>query len=265
MSFFLNLPSISGALLFACFMVLFAWLSLVFIKPFLRPFVRQQVGANELVGQTLSIFALFYGLLLGLLSISTYQSALVAQDDAIIEATSLVALNRNAEAYDEPFRNELQKSILSYVKYLTSEGWQELQEGKLPIGGDKRIRKMFDIIHAYSPETKVQETIHADTIRLFDQVRQARLKRLAAVIVGIPNIMWTLVWIGAVITLMLVLLLDMKFFLHLLLSGVVAFFLGVVIFLLISLDNPFRSEVGVSSDVFKATLPFLEEKASNPG
>lgn len=246
-------------------MVLLTWLALIFVKPFFMIFVRRQVGANELVGQALSIFALFYGLLLGLLSISTYQSAAIAEDDVIIEATSLLAISRNAQSFDDPFRSEVRKGVLAYTKYLINEAWPEQQAGKLPLGGDPMIKSLFDIIYGYSPQTKVQENIHADTIKHFNQVRTARLKRLAALVVGIPDVMWTLVWIGVVITLMLVLMLNMKFTLHIVLGGVVAFFLGVVIFLLISLDNPFRGEVGVSSEVLQSALPFLEEWAAGGG
>jgi hypothetical protein len=262
MSVFLNLPGISGALSFGMFLVLATWLALVFVKPFLRIFVRRQVGANEVVGHSLSIFALLYGLLLGLLSISTYQSALLAEDNVVVEATSLAALHRNTQTYDEPFRGEAHKIILSYAQYLTADAWKEQQEGRLPVSGDKLMRELFDIIHGFVPTAESQKTIHADTIKLFDEIRHARLKRLAALIVGIPDVMWTLVWIGAAITIMLVLLLDIRFMLHLILSGVISFYLGIMIFLLISLDNPFRGDVGVSSEIFRAIVPVIEGKWS---
>jgi hypothetical protein len=258
LSVFLNLPGISGALSFGMFLVLATWFALVFIKPFLRIFVRRQVAANEVVGQTLSIFALLYGLLLGLLSISTYQSALLAEDEVVIEATSLAALHRNAETYDEPFRGAARKIILSYAQYLATDAWKEQREGKLPVRGDQLMRQLFETIHGFVPTVESQRTIHADTIKLFDQIRHARLKRLAALIVGIPDVMWTLVWIGATITMMLVLLLDIRLMLHLLLSGAVAFYLGIMIFLLYALENPFRSDVGVSSDIFQTTVAIIE-------
>jgi hypothetical protein len=258
MSVFLSLPGISGALSFGVFMVLATWFALVFIKPFLRMFVRRQVGANEVVGQTLSIFALLYGLLLGLLSISTYQSALLAEDEVIVEATSLAALHRNTQSYDEPFRSEAHEIILSYARYLATDAWKEQQEGKLPVKGDELMRRLLGMIHGFVPKAESRKSIHADTIKLFDEVRHARLKRLAALIVGIPDVMWTLIWIGAVITIMLVLLLGIRFMLHLLLSGAVAFYLGIMIFLLYALENPFRSDVGVSSEIFQTTVAIIE-------
>ena len=54
--------------------VLFTWFGIIFLRPFLRLLLRRQVGANDLVSYTSSWFSLLYGLLLGLLSVATYQN-----------------------------------------------------------------------------------------------------------------------------------------------------------------------------------------------
>ena len=43
----------------------------------------------------------------------------------------------------------------------------------------------------------------------------------------------------------------MRFLTHILLGGIVAFFLGVMIFLIASMDNPMRGELGVSPGVYQ--------------
>jgi hypothetical protein len=40
-------------------------------------------------------------------------------------------------------------------------------------------------------------------------------------------------------------MLEMRFFTHMLLGGIVSFFLGVMIFLIASMDNPMKGEVSV--------------------
>ena len=54
--------------------VLFTWFGIIFLRPFLRLLLRRQAGANDLVAYTSSWFSLLYGLLLGLLSVATYQN-----------------------------------------------------------------------------------------------------------------------------------------------------------------------------------------------
>ena len=56
----------------------------------------------------------------------------------------------------------------------------------------------------------------------------------------------TPVAIGALINIVLIWMLDMRFFAHMLLGGIMSFFLGVMIFLIASLDNPMKGEVSVT-------------------
>ena len=63
--------------------------------------------------------------------------------------------------------------------------------------------------------------------------------------------------IGALINIMLIWMLNMRFFTHLLLGAIVSFFLGVMIFLIASLDNPMRGEVSVSPDNYQLVYDVL--------
>jgi len=258
MSYLLSLPSGTGAFLFGALMVVVTWLAYVFIRPFLRLFVRSQSYANEIIGNALSIFAVLFGLFLGMLSISTYQSAAEVEHYVIDEAANVVALYRAADAYEEPFRTNLQTALRDYAQYVVGEAWPMQQDGKLPQGGLNHIQSIYKTLFQFSPQTEAQKYMHSDAIVLFGRVRDGRLKRLAALVTGIPDVLWTIVWIGAFSTLVIILLLDMNFSLHILLSGIVAFFLGIVIFLLLSLDNPFRGEVGVTDELFRKVLAGMQ-------
>jgi hypothetical protein len=52
-------------------------------------------------------------------------------------------------------------------------------------------------------------------------------------------------------------MLDMRFFTHMLLGAIMSFFLGVMIFLIASLDNPMRGEVSVSPDNYQLVYDVL--------
>ena len=75
--------------------------------------------------------------------------------------------------------------------------------------------------------------------------------RLHSVTTGIPHVMWYVVLIGALINIAIVWMFDMKFLTHMLLGGLLVFFLGAMIFLIAAMDNPFRGEVSVSSEAFE--------------
>ena len=103
----------------------------------------------------------------------------------------------------------------------------------------------------FEPATKGQEIIHAETVRQFNAVIEARRKRHNAVLSGLPQILWYVVIIGVGINSLLVWLLEMKLLSHLFLGGVISFFLAALIGLVASTEKPFRGETSISSEAFQ--------------
>ena len=87
-----NLSPIALAIVCSGSFVLLTWFGIVFVRPFLRLVLRRQAGANDLVAYTSSWFSLLYGLLLGLLSVATYQNAAQVQTSVQREAGTLALL-----------------------------------------------------------------------------------------------------------------------------------------------------------------------------
>jgi hypothetical protein len=96
-----------------------------------------------------------------------------------------------------------------------------------------------------------QQSIHESALRQFDTFLQSRRERLCSVVSGMPRIMWYTVALGALINMIFLWLFDLKLGNHLLLGGLVSFFMATMVRLIAILDNPFRGEVGVSPEAFQ--------------
>jgi hypothetical protein len=72
--------------------------------------------------------------------------------------------------------------------------------------------------------------------------------------------MWYTVAIGALISILLLLLFDLRLGIHLLLGGILSFFLATLISLIVLMDHPFRGEVGVSPGAFQLVYDQLMGK-----
>ena len=62
---------------------------------------------------------------------------------------------------------------------------------------------------------------------------------------AIPNVLWYAVLIGAAINLLLIALLRIRLLPHFVLGSITAFFLGVILFVIVTLDRPLRGEAGL--------------------
>src|SRR5262249_37635432 len=86
-------------------------------------------------------------------------------------------------------------------------------------------------------------------LELVDKQRRLRLQ---AVGTGLPASLWSVVLIGAFLNIALTYLFWVENRpLHALLVGILATFVGLLIFLTAAMDNPFRGEFSVSPDVFQ--------------
>jgi glucan phosphoethanolaminetransferase (alkaline phosphatase superfamily) len=112
-----DLPAGQLALVVCLVFVGLTWVGALFIRPFLRLFVCSHPDLNSLLGNFVSIYWVFYGILMGLLAVAAYQNKVEVEQAISSEVTSAFALFRNVSAYPESVRRPLQESVRDYVRF----------------------------------------------------------------------------------------------------------------------------------------------------
>jgi len=79
-----------------------------------------------------------------------------------------------------------------------------------------------------------------------------RRARLGAAQVGIPEVLWWVVAIGAMLNILLIWLFDMELRLQIILGAVFSCFIALVILLIAEMDYPFRGELSISPGPLRA-------------
>jgi hypothetical protein len=239
-------PTYKIGALFAVVFVLATWAATFVLRRFLHPWFHRDRRANEMVGFVLSSYSVFYGILIGLIAVAAYQNFGSVGDLVTKEASSLSALYRDLGGYPQPIRGRLQDELRVYTRSEIERDWPEQQRGIVPLEGTHRLRQFTDDLLAFRPADMRDEIVQAETLRQVNNYMDLRRSRLNSVTVGIPAVLWWVVGIGAVIALVLVAMLDMEIHVHLILGAALSMFLGLVIFLIAAMDNPFRGEVSVT-------------------
>jgi hypothetical protein len=193
----------------------------------------------------------YFGILLGLLALSAYENFTAADGIVGDEAAKLATLFTDVSAYPEPLRAELQEDLRGYTSFVINEGWGEQRRGVVPTKGGPFITRFHRKLIGFEPTTKGQEIMHAEALRQFNGLVEARRKRHDAVLSGLPPILWYIVTIGVGINMLLIWLLEMKLLSHLFLGGVISFFLAALISLVASTEKPFRGETSISAESFQ--------------
>jgi hypothetical protein len=147
---------------------------------------------------------------------------------------------------------DLQDELRDYTRNVIDRSWPEQKRGILPTEESHRVSEFVSGLMAFKPSDKGEEIIHAETLRQLNNFIQLRRVRLANVSRAIPAVLWWVVVFGALINILLIAMLDMELHVHLILGSTLSAFLGLVIFLIAAMDNPFRGEVSLGSDAFQA-------------
>jgi hypothetical protein len=213
-----EIPTLLVIGLFAVVFVGVCWIGTIVLSPLLRPWVHEQRGLNEILGDFLQYFGVIYGLLLGLLAVATYQNFTDVEKAVANEASALAGLYRDVTAYPEPDRTELEDVIREYTRSTIEDAWPLQRQGIDPWKVN-RAAPIFARLARFEPQTKAQEALHDTALRQFNEFFQYRRMRLYFVSAGIPAVMWYTVAVGAIINMILIWLFDLRLGIHLMLGG----------------------------------------------
>ena len=249
-------PLSMGAL-FAFVFVAATLFVIFFFNRFFHSWIHNDERTNDMVGFALSSFSVLYGLLVGLIAVAAYQNFSTVSDIATKEASSLAAMYRDLRGYPQPIRGRLQEDLREYTRYVIDKAWPEQRRGIVPTEGSHRIEQFMDDLLTFKPSEKSEEIIHAEALRQLNNYIELRRARLANVTTGIPAVLWWVVFIGALISIVLIAMLAMEIHVHLILGGALSLFLGLVIFLIAAMDNPFRGQVSVGPEAFQTVYDTL--------
>ena len=123
-----------------------------------------------------------------------------------------------------------------------------------------RVTAFEEKLLSFQPQTRAEEILHAETLRELDEFVDYRHQRLESLSTGLPNVLWFVVGVGAVVNAVLTCMFDVKrLSVHLLLAGLMSLFVSQMVFMIVAMDKPFRGEVSVGSDAFQLERSLMEE------
>lgn len=227
--------SVASGLVFATI----TFIGIVVMKPFVTSRLHHDGSRNDVVEITLSGFSSLYGILLGLLAVGAYENLNNMEDVVSKEASAISVLYRDFRGYPEPIRSKLEQGLRDYARHVAEVSFPQQARRLRPSGESDLIDKVFDTLISFSPKGKAEEILHAEALGQFNNLMEARRTRLTNLTSGIPTILWWIVALGAGINLLLICLLDFPIVAHITFSGLLAFYIGAMIFVIASMDNPF--------------------------
>jgi len=252
-----DLPTWALGALISLGFVAIAWTGTIAFRATVHKRLRSERRANDLIGFMLSSFSVIYGVLLGLIAVAAYQSYANTEDTVSREAASLASMYHMVANYPPPARQALELAVGQYTLQTIRVDWPQQQRGVTPTEGSRRITSLYSVLLAFQPRDSAQIILHTATLDELNRYVELRRARLASVEAGIPAVLWFVVMVGALLNIILIWLLDMELHVHLILGGMLAFFIGLVVFIIAAMDHPLRGTVSISSGALQSVYDSL--------
>jgi hypothetical protein len=169
---------------------------------------------------------------------------------------------RDITAYPDPTRSILEEDLRRYTRGVIDVGWPMQQRGIVPNNASGILNDFQAHFMSFEPESESQKILAAEADRAFNELTQARRARLNSVTDEMPGPLWTLVMVGALICVGVTWFFHTASFnMHVWMTILFSTLMGLMVYLIAVLDNPYRGKVSVSP----APLEQVYQQVMTPG
>lgn len=225
----------------------------------LRPFVHRMVDDpkewDHALGHVVETFGVIFGILLALVAVSVYENFAEARKATLEEAALVGALFRGTTGLPDETGIPMRDTIEEFVHTVIEQDFPAQRRGQLPETSAAQVDEFEHLLHEFEPEPVQQEAEFLQLLATFDDFIEARRARIDATTLELPPPFWVVIWTGAVINAVLVGLMHVKRLrLHLILAGLLALFVGLVMFVTADMDHPYAGSISVGPGPFERVL-----------
>jgi hypothetical protein len=213
---------------------------------------------NSSLSPFLTIIGLMFGALLGFTVVVAFEQFSSAAANVANEATTLTTMYRQTVTMPDPQRTQIQHVLRDYTTAVEGPEWQSQKRGGSNDIARSAITQMYHVIGSQQPSA-MNSPVTSNFVGQLTTLASDRNTRILDASPRIPPVLWCGLFIGAVI------LVTITGFMrlgnirgHVVLCCAVAVLLGLLLFVIFSLDRPFNSQTGVTSTPFAHSLEVFD-------
>ena len=187
-----------------------------------------------------------------------------AQTNVEKAANELGDLFRDAQAFPDDVREELQTNLRSHVRLVIEEEWPAMAEGKS--SPEAWVNQIWQSYYRLRPQNEYERVWYAQSVAILNQFGdQRRLQLLSSQSSGIPSVMWAVLVGAGAITIGFSFLFGTKNTVaQALMTGGLALTIALVLLSIVAMAHPFAGLARVEPEAFKQTKANLDTW-SKPG
>jgi hypothetical protein len=255
MEWFYGLPAPVSLPLFVGSFVILSLLVLLGLRPLVRRLAGDREEWDRVLGYAIASFGLFYGILLALVAVSVYQNFTMVHQDVLNETSLLASLYRDVSGFPHDQAVPMQDDLRQYVHLVITKDWPLQRMDIPPNDGTAAIASFQAHLLGLEPRSQGDQALLGQTIQEFNDFIAARRDRIADTQVALPTLLWGVLWTGAVINAVMLGLIQVKrLTIHIVMAGLIALYVGLLIYEVASMDHPYSGTIAIEPTDFQLVL-----------
>jgi hypothetical protein len=208
---------------------------------------------NDLAGFILAVIGVIYAVLLAFVTIGVWERFQQAESRSYEEAGSLALVYRDADSF--PQRQALRTAIRAYTATVVADEWPKMRQGQQSEAADIQLEKVDRIVRGLRVTSQAEQDVHNQMLAAMNTALSDRDVRLSEDATGINGIMWVILIAGAVVTVGFTYLFGFRRnIMQQLMTGSLGLLIGMVLFLTVALNYPYRGSISVEPEAFHNAL-----------
>lgn len=256
----LDMTALSTPLLCFLFVFISVVISVVGLL-IVRKFFPKPVIEGDEVEAAVALFGTIgtvYAVILAFLVVMVWQRYENEQERTVLEACQLANLYNDMRGFPAEEERKIQGIVRQYTRILIDDAWPLMSEGRESKKAWKTFNTLYSEIIHYSPSDYRQIIIYDRLMNHLNELNTyRRLRLLSAQEKGVPDVLWAVMLGSGLIT-----MLFSYFFrigtirVQVVMTALTGGMFGVVLFLILLFNHPYRSSIQVSPAPF---VNLLEE------
>lgn len=225
---------------------------------------------NDLVATLAKVAGILFAVVIGFIAITVINAFNTSVLSVENEANEVFTIWINSRVYPEKFERQVHQGVEKYLNLVIHEEWPLQSQGQVSLSTEQALESLYRLLIDYVPTSQAQQQVHNTIINKVSNAFINRKDRLFTNLHGVSKAVYSMICLSILIILCYVWSMATPSFpLHCILTCLLSIGIGVVVFLIVCFDYPFRGEISVGPEAFEKVLAHIQrlkiEQPLSPG
>ena len=219
---------------------------------------------HDIAGYVIGTLGVLYSVFLGFTIVDTQDSYGTIIDRVNREAYLLDDLYHQANVLPYERKIQVQKSIREYVKTVIDKEWKLMAKKEESLKAIQKMDKIWSHFYSYRPKTETEKIWLGTTVNTLLKLNSARLERIYSSWNSLGPFIWISLIVGAIVIIILLFFFGTENArAHLLINGLFVGFLTFLLYVIYSLNSPFKPPYAVEPLAYEVIIAYYDENPTS--